>query len=460
MNDCTGISGRIERNTYPLIQVIRSEENMKSESRYEVIDEKHGEGGFGKIQKQRDKVLDRTVAVKELKLIKDNEARERFIREAKTLARMTHPNIPSIYDVEFLPDKMQIYFEYIEGDNLRKRIGTMPTIEQVRKWFIQVSSALSHAHDHGIIHRDVKPDNIIISEASTTASLVDFGIALTQDDVSKLTESGYVIGTKGYMSPEQLAGEDLDGRSDIYSLAVTLYEVLSGHLPAHGQYQSLSDLNEAIPPAIDELIRKCLVQDKMHRISNAQDFIQELRETIRTDVPLSSLLTDARLHEILGALNQLAPDEFHAKPIGQRLLIINRLKDLLRSDKKELQLATAQLIMALVRLAIFESPEEYKGIVEAAFQWGFDKKYSEEWQGEAEIRNVLITTAKQVDEEHHRVLSQEYLSYVKDKDFNDLPGWCQHDLRKIVIALLANPKCGDNANELAKSYDFLNQVSH
>ena len=436
--------------------------SMKKESRYEIIDEKHGEGGFGKIQKQKDKILERLVAVKELKIINDEDARQRFFREAKTLARMTHPNVPSIYDVEFLSDEMRIYFEYVEGENLRKIISekTIPTIEQVRKWFSQVASALGHAHELGIIHRDVKPENIIISADATAASLVDFGIALTQDDVSKLTESGYVIGTQGYMSPEQMAGEELDGRSDLYSLGVTLYEVFSGHLPLPGQYQSLADLNEAIPPAVDELIRKCLTQDKKHRISDTQDFIQELQETIRTDIPLSSLLTDARLHEILAALNQLAPEEFHAKPIGQRLLIINRLKDLLRLEKKELQLATGQLIIALIRLAIFESPNDFEGIVEAAFQWGFDKRYTEDWQGEQDIRNALIATAKQANEEALNVLSKGYLEFVNDKPLSDLPGWSHHDLRKIVIALLANPKCGDVATDLAKFYDLLNQVSH
>jgi serine/threonine-protein kinase len=109
--------------------------------------------------------LDRYVAVKKLKLVTDEEARERFKLEAKTLAKMSHPNIPAIYDIDISSDEMLIYFEYLEGNNLRKIINqkTIPTIEDVRRWFTHIASALQHAHDMGVIHRDVKPENIIFS---------------------------------------------------------------------------------------------------------------------------------------------------------------------------------------------------------------------------------------------------------------------------------------------------------
>lgn len=199
--------------------------------------------------------------------------------------------------------------------------------------------------------------------------MVDFGIALTQDDVRKLTASGYVIGTPAYMSPEQRAGDALDGRSDLYSLGLTFYEALSGDLPLPGNYNGLSDANEAIPPAIDDLIRKCLATEKQHRIESAKDFIDLLRQATRTDIPLSSLLTDTRLHEILAALNQLSPEEFHAKNRGQRLLIISRLKDLIRTDRRELTLATASLISSLLHLATYEEGKHYRIVVEAALKW-------------------------------------------------------------------------------------------
>ena len=442
-------------------QNITKELTMTNLDRYEMIDDAHGEGGFGKIQKRRDKILDRFVAVKQLKLYDDEKARERFKREATTLAKMSHPNIPAIYDVDFLQEEMWIYFEYIEGNNLKDVISekTLPSIEQARRWFTHIGFALNHAHKRGIIHRDVKPANIIISPDYRTASLVDFGIALTQDDINKLTSAGFVIGTPAYMSPEQIDGEELDGRSDYYSLGLTLYETLSGHLPHPGGYQALSDANESIPPAVDMLIKKCLVQDKYNRIETATDFIQELRETIRTDIPLSSLLTEARLHEIISALSQLSSDEFHSKPIGQRLLLINRLKDLMRTDKSELVLATARLLAILINLAMYEPENDYRIVVQAGFEWGFEKKYSDVWQGEQPIREVLIIAVKKADKQAHSVLAEQFLDFVKDKTIEDKPGWYIYDLRKIAMSLLANPSCGDLAQDIAVFYDQINIIT-
>ena len=169
-----------------------------TEDRYEIIEEAHGEGGFGRIAKCRDKDLERLVAIKRLKVL-DDEARERFRREAKALAKMSHPHIPAIYDVKFSDDRMEIYFAFVEGRPLRDIIkeGAIPSMDQARRWFTQVAAALEHAHSLGIVHRDIKPDNIIVSGDDINAIVVDFGIAMTMDDVKKLTGTGYVIGTPG-----------------------------------------------------------------------------------------------------------------------------------------------------------------------------------------------------------------------------------------------------------------------
>lgn len=177
---------------------------MANTTRYEIIDDSHGEGGFGKIQKRKDKILERFVAVKSLKLLDDAEARERFIKEAKTLARMSHPNIPAIFDVEFLDKEMDIYFEFVEGESLRDYVTErrIPSIDQVRRWFSQIGSALTHSHGLGIVHRDIKPENIIISTDGTTGTLVDFGVALTLDDAKRLTASGFpVLVSAGLLKP-------------------------------------------------------------------------------------------------------------------------------------------------------------------------------------------------------------------------------------------------------------------
>ncbi len=435
---------------------------MDTEERYEIIEESHGEGGFGRVAKQRDKLLDRLVAVKQLKML-DEEAMERFRREAKALAKMSHPHIPAIYDVRFSETRMEIYFAFIEGRPLRELVnqGIIPSMDQTKRWFTQVAAALEHAHGLGIVHRDIKPDNIIISVDDENAILVDFGIALTTDDVKKLTGTGYVIGTPAYMSPEQSNAGSLDGRSDLYSLGITLYESLSGHLPHPGGYQPLADANEAIPPAIDSLIKECLAQDRNLRLPSASEFIKRLRSAFRTDVPLSTLLTEARLHEVVAALRQMSAEDFASKPKGQKLLLINRLKDLLRTDKPELQIATAQVIALLTSLARLEAAQEYAPIISAAFVWGYEKQYGTNWVGQPDIRDALIDAAKSANVEAHKALAHGFLEFVDQKDFTGKQRWYPHDLRLLVMALLANPACGEKeAESLAEVYDRINEATH
>ena len=241
---------------------------------------------------------------------------------------MSYPNVPAIYDVHFNNDNMYIFFEFVDGQALRELIKgeATPPLEKIRRWFTQVAAALDHAHSKGIVHRDVKPDNIIISTDHENATLVDFGIALTADDAKSLTPEGYVIGTPAYMSPEQANDEELDGRSDLYSLGITLYETLSGHLPHPGGYQSLADQNEAIPPSFDDLIKSCLAQDRNVRIQSAQEFIKQIRFVFRTDVPLSTLLTEARLHEICAALRQMSAEDFEQSHEARNFSLSTALK--------------------------------------------------------------------------------------------------------------------------------------
>lgn len=431
--------------------------------RFRILDEEQGIGGFGEVYKCLDNELERHVAIKRLMLINDEEAKQRFKREAKVLAKLTHPNIPAIYDVDMNNDDMIIYFEFIDGLTLEQIIDNneIPAIEDIQNWFIQIASALEHAHENDIIHRDVKPANIIISKDRRVATLVDFGIAYTQQDIEKITRHGYTIGTEGYMSPEQRAGEQLDGRSDIYSLGITIYETLSGNRPQYMGYSSLSEENESIPPAVDILIKKCIQSERSQRIESAQEFIREISRITRTDMPLSELLTEGRLHEIMFALQQLSFDTFNDKPDGQRLLVYTRLYDLINANKTELLYPTVQLITLLARLAINDTKEHYPEIINYAFEWGFEKIYSNEYIGNSNIRESIIDACKIQIDRTHDVLSTQFNEFINDKKFTQKDGWYNHDIRKIAQALLANPKCSSsNADRIATFLIKFNKETH
>jgi len=260
--------------------------------RYSFSSKPHAAGGFGHIIKGHDNDLERDIAVKVLSRLRQafTEAEvERFRREARILAKLSHPNIPAIYYVEIGKDEATflIIFQFVEGANLRQLLTAQGAcaISEVRNWFHQIASALDYAHSRGIIHRDIKPENIIITPDRESAYLVDFGIALSAEESKKLTEKGYALGTPGYMSPEQVAGKDLDFRTDIYSLGVTLYEALAGKPIPVGAYADLSASDESIPPQIDELIQECFYPVE-RRVPTAKAFSTSGRCSQTSQAPI------------------------------------------------------------------------------------------------------------------------------------------------------------------------------
>jgi hypothetical protein len=157
----------------------------------------------------------------------------------------------------------------------------------------------------------------------------------------------------------------------------------------------------------------------------------------------------------------MSAEEFASKPKGQRLLVTNRLKDLIRTDRPELRIATAQVIALLTSRARFEGAKEYAPIVSAAFDWGFEKLYGTSWVGQPEIRESLIEAAKSANADAHKVLSKGFVAFVEQKDIGAQQRWYPHDLRLLVMALLANPACGDSeAESLAGFYDSINAATH
>ena len=263
-----------------------------------------GAGGMGEVYRARDTRLERTVAIKILPahLAEDANRRQRFEREAKVISNLNHPNICTLYDVGHQGGVDFIVMEYLEGESLAERLAKGPLpVAHVLQYGTQLASALDKAHRNGVIHRDLKPGNIILTKSG--AKLLDFGLAKADPSASMqntltdatprplpMTKLGTVIGTVLYMSPEQLDGKHVDARSDIFSLGAVLYEMLTGNRAFQGQSEfsvasailhtepaPISTLQPLTPPALEHTIRTCLAKDPDERWQSASDLWNQLR---------------------------------------------------------------------------------------------------------------------------------------------------------------------------------------
>jgi Tol biopolymer transport system component len=263
-----------------------------------------GAGGMGEVYRARDTRLDRTIAIKILpaQFSTDPVRKQRFEREAKTISSLNHPHICVLHDVGSQDGVDYLVMECVEGETLAKRLekGALP-LEQVLRIGSQIADALDKAHRAGIVHRDLKPGNIMLTP--TGAKLLDFGLAkpaappasvatLTgaATQTTPMTEEGAIVGTFQYMSPEQVGGKELDGRSDIFSLGAVLYEMLTGQRAFPGKSQlsvasaildkepaPISTLKPMTPPALDHSIRRCLAKEQERRWQSAADLADELQ---------------------------------------------------------------------------------------------------------------------------------------------------------------------------------------
>ncbi len=258
--------------------------------RYQVVEEL-GRGGMGRVYKVLDAELNEKVALKLLRpeLALDPETLERFRNELKSARQVVHKNVCRMFDIGRSEGAPYITMEYVHGEDLKRlirKIGQMPagrTVSIAR----QVCEGLAEAHSHGIVHRDLKPQNIMVDEGGNVR-IMDFGIARSLEKKG-LTGAGVMIGTPEYMSPEQVEGKAVDARSDIYSLGIILYEMMTGRVPFEGdtpftvgvKHKSEAprdplELNPAIPPDLGRLILRCLEKDREKRFPNANDLLGEL----------------------------------------------------------------------------------------------------------------------------------------------------------------------------------------
>src|SRR5215831_9214396 len=277
-----------------------------------------GAGGMGEVYRARDTRLDRTVAIKILPqhLSTDQMRKQRFEREAKAISGLNHPHICILHDIGQQDGIDFLVMECVEGETLAKRLekGPLP-MEQVLKYGGQIADALDKAHHCGIVHRDLKPGNIMLTP--TGAKLLDFGLARPAESLSSattiagvapsspVTAEGTIVGTFQYMSPEQVEGRDLDGRSDIFSLGAVLYEMVTGKRAFEGRSQlsvasailereppAINSVKPLTPPTLDHAIRRCLAKDRDERWQTAKDLALELKwvaENARLDLPDSNV---------------------------------------------------------------------------------------------------------------------------------------------------------------------------
>ena len=267
----------------------------KTISHYKII-EKLGEGGMGIVYKAEDTKLKRTVALKFLppELTRDPEAKERFVREAQAASALDHPHIGTIYEINEVPTEGQeqlfIAMACYEGETLKEKIekGPLP-IQNAIELASQVAEGLAKAHEKGIVHRDIKPANVMVT-GDEQAKILDFGLARSRSAETQLTKEGTTLGTVAYMAPEQVQGKKVDQRTDIWSLGVMIYEMVTGQLPFKGDYdqaiiysiqsevpEPLTGLRTGVPMALEWIVTKAMAKDPAQRYQHADDVAVDLK---------------------------------------------------------------------------------------------------------------------------------------------------------------------------------------
>src|SRR3954465_7470181 len=270
--------------------------------KYDVTD-KLGEGGMGVVYKGIDPGIGRPVAIKMMTggFAENPDLLKRFQREAQSAGTLQHPNIVIIYELGTHDGNPYMAMEFISGESLEAIVSSHRRMSLVDKIdiMIQMLNGLQYAHEHGIVHRDIKPGNIMVLKDGTV-KIVDFGIARISDN--SMTKTGQIVGTINYMSPEQFNGHVVDGRSDIFSAGVLFYEFLTGVLPFDGNETPtviLKILNDPPPPLkehikefpaeLEEIVKKALAKDREERYASAGDFafdLSRLQETLKKDMVL------------------------------------------------------------------------------------------------------------------------------------------------------------------------------
>ncbi len=271
-------------------------------SHYKIL-EKLGEGGMGVVYKAQDTKLDRIVALKFLPphLSSSEQEKARFLQEAKAASALNHPNVCTIYGIEEFDGQQFIEMEFVDGVTLRQRLPIQKQSEAIN-YAIQIGDALQEAHSKGIVHRDIKAENIMVNQKNQI-KVMDFGLAKLKGSM-KLTRTSSTVGTLAYMSPEQIQGGEVDSRSDLFSFGILLFEMLTGRTPFRGEHEaavlysivneppeSLLKLRPDCSPELERIIGRAIEKDPEDRYQSAADFVSELRRVQKQSAKVSRTVT-------------------------------------------------------------------------------------------------------------------------------------------------------------------------
>ncbi|GIV95885.1 MAG: hypothetical protein KatS3mg057_0542 [Herpetosiphonaceae bacterium] len=294
--------------------------------KYELL-QRLGEGGMGAVYRSFHPQLNRPVAIKILPPVvgQDSSFRVRFQREGQTMASLNHPNIIRVYDVDEQDGLYYMVMDYVEGGSLAQRLesGTPMGLYWACDLVARVAEALHYAHRKGIVHRDIKPANILLT-AEEDPIVADFGIAkLLHQEGENLTAAGSVVGTPAYMAPEQILAGEVDGRSDLYSLGIVLYQLLTGHPPFTGDTMTVitQQINAAPPPPrtiipdlpkpLEDVILQALAKQPAHRFANGAAFAAAIRNALQAVGPAGFVRAAPA---VMAAAKAEAPRTVHASP--------------------------------------------------------------------------------------------------------------------------------------------------
>jgi serine/threonine protein kinase len=351
----------------------------KQFGRYEILGEL-GRGAMGVVYKARDPQIDRLVALKTVSLWgqeadEEKEFRLRFMNEAQAAGRLHHSGIVSVFDVGENPENHDPYIvlEYVQGESLNRILSREKklSLERSLKLAEEIADALDYAHAQGVIHRDIKPANILITQDGR-AKIADFGIAKL--NLAHFTIPGRVLGTPAYMAPEQLSGEGVDGRSDLFSLGVILYALVTGHSPFQGTSATTvcfkvanrepiaaSALDMTLPPQLDAVISRAMAKDANERYQRGSDFADDLR-ILQQSYKITSSTTSRRTSTINATRSALTGSTSAMRPAANVAAAGEAVRDILSKARiRDLILGAATvalLVIVATQLKLFNNRPE------------------------------------------------------------------------------------------------------